>query len=184
MQLVVDGLEEGRGLKDEQWQTARDKVAEEVGWLVCGFEGDKASKIAEQVSAYLDQKHSGQAKPGNREAEIRKLIGKPGPVVLLKNVMEHNLAELLSNPRVEQATKDCLRQIGRTHLATIQRRPWQSRHRQRGPILRMRRRTMPSDRGPRRPSWPRRQRSASSSTMCSRPPTASRGRRSDSTTSR
>jgi hypothetical protein len=111
VQLVVDGLEESRGLKNEEWQAARNKVGEEVGWLVCGFEGDKASKLADQVSAYLDQRHSGEAKPGNHEGEIRKLIGRPGPVILLKNVMEHTLAELLSNPQVERAAKDCLRQI-------------------------------------------------------------------------
>jgi hypothetical protein len=109
VQLVVDGLEEGRSLKDDEWQNARNKVAEEVGWLVCGFEGEKASKMADQVSAYLDQKHSGEAKSGNRAAEIRTLIGRPGPVVLLKNVMEHTLAELLSNPQVERAARDCLR---------------------------------------------------------------------------
>jgi hypothetical protein len=109
VQLIVDGLEEGRGLKNDEWQNARNKIAEEVGWLVCGFEGEKASKMADQVSGWLDQRHSAEAKPGNRVAEIRKLIGKPGPVVLLKNVMEHTLAELLSNPQVEQAAKDCLR---------------------------------------------------------------------------
>jgi hypothetical protein len=110
VQLVLDGLEEGRKLKDEEWQTARNRVADEVGWLVCGLEGEKSSKLSEQVSAYLDQKHAGEAKGGNREAEIRNLIGKPGPVVLLKNVMEHTLAELLSNPQVERAARDCLRQ--------------------------------------------------------------------------
>ncbi len=109
VQLMVDGLEEGRSLKNDEWQNARNKVAEEVGWLVCGFEGEKASKMADQVSAWLDQKHTGEARPGNRVAEIRKIIGKPGPVVLLKNVMEHTLAELLSNPQVEQAARDCLR---------------------------------------------------------------------------
>jgi len=110
VQLVLDGLEEGRKLKDEEWQKARNRVADEVGWLVCGLEGEKSSKLSEQVSAYLDQRHAGEAKGGNREAEIRKLIGKPGPVVLLKNVMEHTLAELLSNPQVERAARDCLRQ--------------------------------------------------------------------------
>jgi hypothetical protein len=111
VQVVIDGLEEGRKLKDEEWQTARNRIADEVGWLVCGLEGEKSSKLSEQVSAYLEQKHSGEAKGGNRGAEIRKLIGRPGPVVLIKNVMEHTLAELLSNPQVTRAANDCLRQI-------------------------------------------------------------------------
>jgi hypothetical protein len=110
VQLIVEGLDDGRGLKKEEWETARNKIADEVGWLICGMQGEKASKLEEQVSAYLDQKHAEEVKGGNREAEVRKLLGSPGPVVVLKNVMEHTLAELLSNPQVEKAARDCLRQ--------------------------------------------------------------------------
>jgi hypothetical protein len=110
VQLILDGLQEGRTLKKEEWETARNKLAEEVGWLVCGAQGEKLSKLEEQVSTFLDQKHAEDGKAGNREAEIRKLVGSPGPIVVLKNVMEHTLAELLSNPQVVRATRDCLRQ--------------------------------------------------------------------------
>jgi len=110
VQLILEGLEEGRSLKKEEWETARTKIADEVGWLVYGAQGEKATKLEEQVVKYLDQKHAEEGKAGNREAEIRKLLGSPGPVVVLKNVMEHNLAELLSNPQVVRASRDCLRQ--------------------------------------------------------------------------
>jgi hypothetical protein len=110
VQLVIEGLEQGRGLKKEEWETARNRLAGEVGWLVCGTQGEKGSKLEEQVSAYLDQKRAEEGKAGNRASEIRKLLGSPGPVVVLKNVMEHALAELLANPQVEKATRDCLRQ--------------------------------------------------------------------------
>jgi hypothetical protein len=110
VQLILEGLQEGRALKKEEWETARNKLAEEVGWLVCGLQGEKASKLEDQVSTYLDQKHAEEGKAGNRESEIRKLVGSPGPVVVLKNVMEHALAELLSNPQVVRASRDCLRQ--------------------------------------------------------------------------
>jgi hypothetical protein len=110
VQLILEGLDEGRSLKKEEWETARTKIADEVGWVVCGAQGEKATKLEEQVATYLDQKHAEQGKAGNREAEIRKLVGSPGPVVVLKNVMEHNLAELLSNPQVVRASRDCLRQ--------------------------------------------------------------------------
>jgi hypothetical protein len=112
VQLIVEGLEEGKSLKKEEWETARNKLAGEVAWLVYGMQGEKTSKLEDQVSAYLDQKHAEEGKAGNRESEIRKLLGSPGPVVVLKNVMEHSLAELLSNPQVEKATRDCLRQQG------------------------------------------------------------------------
>jgi hypothetical protein len=110
VQLILEGLEEGRALKKEEWETARNKLAEEVGWLVCGAQGEKSSKLEQQVSTFLDQKHAEEGKAGNRESAIRKLLGSPGPVVVLKNVMEHTLAELLSNPQVVRATRDCLRQ--------------------------------------------------------------------------
>jgi hypothetical protein len=110
VQLILEGLQEGRELKQDEWETARNKIADQVGWLVYGTQGEKASKLEEQVSTYLDQKHAEEGKAGNREAEIRKLLGSPGPVVVLKNVMEHTLAELLSNPQAERAARDCLRQ--------------------------------------------------------------------------
>jgi hypothetical protein len=119
LQLILEGLEEGRSLKKEEWETARHKLAEEVGWLVCGLQGEKAAKLEEQVSTYLDEKHAEEGKPGNRKSEIRKLVGSPGPVVVLKNVMEHTLAELLSNPQLAQATKACLRGQ-RTELAAAE----------------------------------------------------------------
>jgi hypothetical protein len=109
VQLIVEGLDEGRELKNEEWERARSRLADEVGWLVGGLQGDKASKVEEKVSAFLNEKHGAADKAGNREAEIRKLLGSPGPVVILQNLMEHTLAELLSNPRVERAARDCLR---------------------------------------------------------------------------
>ena len=36
VQLILEGLQEGRSLKKEEWETARNKIAEEVAWLVCG----------------------------------------------------------------------------------------------------------------------------------------------------
>jgi len=109
VQLVLEGLDEGRSLKKEEWETARNKIAEEVGWLVCGTQGEKSKKLEEQVSKFLDQKHAEEGNAGKPEAEVRTLVGSPGPIVVLKNVMEHTLAELLSNPQVERATRDCMR---------------------------------------------------------------------------
>jgi hypothetical protein len=108
VQLILEGLKEGRSLQNAEWETARNKLTDEVGWLVCGSQGEKATKLEEQVSAFLDKKH-GQAGAVVREAEVRQLVGTPGPVVILKNIMEHTLAELLANPQVERAAQDCLR---------------------------------------------------------------------------
>jgi hypothetical protein len=109
VQLILEGLKEGRSLQNAEWETARNKLSEEVGWLVCGSQGEKATKLEEQVSAFLDKKHGQGGGAGVREVEVRQLVGTPGPVVILKNIMEHTLAELLANPQVERAAKDCLR---------------------------------------------------------------------------
>jgi hypothetical protein len=112
VQSIVDGLEDGRGLKAEEWQAARDELAERVSWLVCGISGEKTAKLEQDVSAFLDRKHGEQGNSGDREGEIRKLVGSPGPVILLSNVLEHDLAELLSNPHLGAVTKACLRGRG------------------------------------------------------------------------
>lgn len=112
VQLILDGIEEGRELKKEEWEATRDELAEKISWLVCGLNGENALKLEEQVSTFLDRTHAGQGKTGGREVEIRKLLGSPGPFVLLNNILEHDLAMLLSNARLKEATKACLRGQG------------------------------------------------------------------------
>ena len=119
VQSIVDGLEDGRELKGEQWQAARDELAERVSWLVSGISGEKTAKLEQDVAAFLDRKHGEQGNSGDRESEIRKLVGSPGPIVLLSNVLEHDLAELLSNPHLEGVTKACLRGRGGARLAAM-----------------------------------------------------------------
>lgn len=129
VQLIVDGIDDGRELKGDEWNSTRDEVAEKVSWLVCGLNGEKALKLEEDVSKFLDRKHSGTGKSNERESEIRKLIGSPGPVVLLNNVLEHDLAVLLSNPQLVQATKACLRHEG-TQVAAAEKPVIQSAQKQ------------------------------------------------------
>jgi hypothetical protein len=116
VELIQDGLEEGRELKGTDWESTRDELAEKVSWLVGGLNGENSSKIEEQVTRFLDSKHSAAGKPGPQESEIRKLIGSPSATVVLNNILEHDLAVLLSNPQLEQATKACLKGQG-TQLA-------------------------------------------------------------------
>ena len=112
VQSIVDGLDEGRPLKGQEWQSARDELAERIAWVVCGMNGENLAKLEERISRFLDRKHGEEGKSGDRESEIRKLVEAPGPLVLLKNVLEHDLAELLSNPQLPRATRECLRGQG------------------------------------------------------------------------
>ena len=113
VQLILDGIEDGRELKKEEWEPTRDELAEKISWLVCGLNGENALKLEEQVSTFLDRKHNGKGKSGAKEVEIRKLLGSPGPFVLLNNILEHDLAVLLSNAQLKEATRACLRGQGR-----------------------------------------------------------------------
>jgi hypothetical protein len=117
--LIQDGLGEGRELKGAEWESTRDELAEKVSWLVGGLNGENTSKIEEQITKFLDSKHSAAGNPGDLESEIRKVVGSPGPIVVLNNILEHDLALLLSNPQLERATRACLRGQG-TQLASTE----------------------------------------------------------------
>jgi hypothetical protein len=68
VQSIVDGLDDGRELKGAEWQAARDELADRISWLVCGMNGEKTSKLEEEVAAYLDRKHGEQRNSGDRES--------------------------------------------------------------------------------------------------------------------
>jgi hypothetical protein len=106
VKAIADALDQSRDLKGDEWKAMRDDLADKISWLVGGLNGEKTLKIEQDVSKYLDQKHKDGGKAN--DAEIRQLMGSPGPIVLLKNVVEHDLAELLSNSQLGVATRACL----------------------------------------------------------------------------
>jgi hypothetical protein len=101
----VTGLESDRDLKGKDWEQARDELADHVAWLVAGLGTEAANKLQPEVAKFLDLHHAKKTKVGELETEARKLVSTPGPVVLLYNVLEYDLAELLSNPELKSAAK-------------------------------------------------------------------------------
>jgi hypothetical protein len=109
VELLVKGLEEDKDLKGEDWQAARDDLAAESAALVAGLHPQKLKKLRTAVSEFLDGAHEKKrASSPELEAEIRKILGKVNPIALIKNRVETDLGELLSNPQLAPAVKACL----------------------------------------------------------------------------
>jgi hypothetical protein len=112
---LVETLKEIRGLKGDDWKDRRDDVAEELGNLLGGLDEKKAKRFNDAVVALVD-KAKGlsddefKSKSAELEKEAEKLTGEVGPERVLRNRVEHTLAELLSNPRLGPALEKRLKE--------------------------------------------------------------------------
>jgi len=94
----------GQTLTGKQWETARDHAAAEIGWLLGGFDSEKVGKFKDQAAALLDKMH-GQKKQSEEAVDkaARELCAGVAPTDVLRNIVEHDLAELLANPELPAA---------------------------------------------------------------------------------
>jgi hypothetical protein len=96
----------------EEWKETREFVIKEVSWQVAGLDLEKQQGIAEHAAALLDRAYAlSDAQVAKQAAKLIEQIhiigsnkGKavrwPSPMDVLKNVVDQDLAELLSNPRL------------------------------------------------------------------------------------
>lgn len=110
VERILITFSEGEELKGEQWIALRDETAEEVAWLLHGFNADAAKGTTKAVVELLDRGH--RLKPDDLKKEMdalekaaRKIAADVSPVTVLQHFMERELAELLSNPRAVAAIK-------------------------------------------------------------------------------
>jgi len=101
----------GKGTKPtpEQWKETRAFVIQEVSWQVAGLDLNQQQKVGEQVAKALDRayllsneelkKEFTKAGVGLR-GELAKIMSAQGPTDVLKHVLEQDVAELISNPRL------------------------------------------------------------------------------------
>ncbi len=108
IETIRSGLEATQMLKGMEWDEAREDIAEEVGWLVGGLDRSKTTKLRNDVSGFLNRQHGKSFKPGELEPKIRQIIGTPDPLTVLRNLLKHDLALLLSNPQLEKAVQGML----------------------------------------------------------------------------
>jgi hypothetical protein len=101
-------MKEVRGLKNEDWKDRRDDLADEFGWLLGGVDEKKVKKYHDAAAALVDKAKvmtddEFKTKGADLEKEAEKLAGEVGPERVLRNRVEHTLADLLSNPRLASA---------------------------------------------------------------------------------
>ncbi len=108
LNLVKTALKDGLDLDDKEWKESRDETATDVGWLLAGFDDAKAGAIAKRVSALLDKAHAWKGveltkRQGDIEKAVQEIRGEVGPTDVLRNLLQRDLAELLSNPQLVNA---------------------------------------------------------------------------------
>jgi hypothetical protein len=105
---VRETLKDNLKSKDDAWKKARDEAADEVGWLVGGFDTARVTKVKEQVTALLDKGHAwNEAELKKQQDELgksmREIMGDVGPTEVLRHIVQRDLADLLSNPQLPAA---------------------------------------------------------------------------------
>jgi hypothetical protein len=93
---------------DEDWPQVREFVIKEVSWQVGGLNLKKQEQIASQVAEFLDMAaklSDAELKKGGRpggklKAPIGKIVNVADCADIIRNVLQQDLAELLSNPRL------------------------------------------------------------------------------------
>jgi hypothetical protein len=116
VEMLTGAFDEVRKLSRREWGGLRDDVAEQVGWLVAGTDGDAEEKVREQAAALITrarQLKNDEFKKQRPELEkaARELAQKVGPTDVHRHFLEHALAELLSNPRLAAAAEARLKAL-------------------------------------------------------------------------
>ena len=101
-------FEESHKKSGDEWDESRDAAAEAVGWLVGGLDADASAKAADQAKTLLERAHllsdaDFTAQRKELDADARKLVGDLNAMDVLRRIVEHGVAELLSNPRLGAA---------------------------------------------------------------------------------
>ena len=112
-EIIQSALKTGRNLDGDEWAALRDDAADDVAWLLAGADAEGTADVRARATCLLDQAHktSGKEAKGKKfdlEKSVKQLIGKIGPLRMLQNALERDLAELLSNPRTAPAIQALL----------------------------------------------------------------------------
>jgi hypothetical protein len=107
-QLLIDALHQSRGMSDDDFQSLRDDTAQELGILSAGPHPDRPPRIIARVNQFLTRAHRLPAgeyaqQQNSLEEAARKMVDGMDPAMCLRNWMENELADLLSNPQLSLA---------------------------------------------------------------------------------
>jgi hypothetical protein len=107
---LLEALDKVRGWRLAEWPAQRDALGDQIGLLVGGVDRAKSDKVRDAVIDLLARARTlndddFDAKRGDLERVAERLAAQVGPTDVLRHVVEHALAELLSNPRVAEVLK-------------------------------------------------------------------------------
>jgi hypothetical protein len=108
VEILRQSLRELRDLQGDDYTELRDDVAEQIALLTAGLDEARAKPIRERVVKWLDHAHGMtdeqfKARRADLETAATKTVGKVSSMRIVRNVIERDLAELLSNPRLARA---------------------------------------------------------------------------------
>ena len=108
-ELLVEGIDQLRTLKDKEREDELTTLADEVTTLISGLDGD--DKTREKVVAFLkkagDIKGDADLAKQKRSLEkaAKQIVGDTTNLDVIGHIAEKGMAELLSNPRLEAAIR-------------------------------------------------------------------------------
>jgi hypothetical protein len=110
LDALLAGIERVRGLGLVEWKETRDELGEQISILVAGVDQKRAEKVREDAIELLARARTLKeeeftAQKEKLEGEARRIVGKVGPMDVLRHKVEYALARMLSNPRAEAALK-------------------------------------------------------------------------------
>lgn len=110
LDVLISGLEQVRGLGLVEWKETRDELSDRLAVLVAGVDQKRAEKVRDDTIELLARARSLKgdeftAQKEKLEGEAKRIVGNVGPLDVLRHKLEHALAQMLSNPRIEAALK-------------------------------------------------------------------------------
>jgi hypothetical protein len=116
LEILEEALDKGKELDAGKWKELRDRTAAEAAWLLAGSDDARTRSAVKLIAGALDQQHNAKSKNAapDLEKQVEQLIGGLDPFLIVRNVMERDMAELLSNPRLPHAIEQTLAQRRRS----------------------------------------------------------------------
>jgi hypothetical protein len=105
---LVEAIGQVRTLSSKEFRDQREEICDEIGRLAAGLDDEKANEVGEKALALLLRVRSmsdADFKSGRDQIResARKIVGDVGPTEVLRRLMERELAQFLSNPRLAAA---------------------------------------------------------------------------------
>jgi hypothetical protein len=111
---LSEAIHQVRTMPADKVPDYRADVSQEIGEALCGFDSERAANTTNQVTQLLIVVASYKSEEFKKhradiDARAQRIIGSFTPADILKNVMDHVAAELLSNPELPGAIDEFLK---------------------------------------------------------------------------